>query len=181
MVHLNFTPFPNLTTERLLLRKLTIKDAKEIMMLRSNDQVNKFLDRPESVDVNDAKQFIEKIVNGINNNESIYWVITLKENDTLIGTICLWNISVENNTGEIGYELHPDFQGKGLMHEAITKIIDYGFNKMKLEIITAFTHIKNIRSTNFLLKHNFLLDKNYEYAEKEDAGELVVYYLNKNK
>jgi [ribosomal protein S5]-alanine N-acetyltransferase len=42
MLHINFTPFPNLATERLVLRKLTIKDAKEIMLLRSNEQVNKF-------------------------------------------------------------------------------------------------------------------------------------------
>ena len=82
---------------------------------------------------------------------------------------------------EIGYELHPDFQGKGLMQEAISTVTDYGFNKMNLKVITAFTHINNLRSTNVLLKNNFLLDKNYTYAAKEDAGELSVYYLNKEK
>lgn len=179
MLHLNFTPFPNLITERLLLRKLTIKDAKEIMILRSDDQVNKFLDRPKSNDINEAKKFIEKIVNDINRNECIYWAITLKENDILIGTICLWNMSVENDTGEIGFELHPDFQGKGIMQEAIQEIINYCFNKMKLKIITAFTHSANNKSINLLTKNNFVLDKNYEYVGKEEAGELSVYYLKK--
>ena len=127
-------------------------DAEEIMMLRSNEQVNKFLDRPKSVDVNDAKNFIEKILSAIKENQSVYWVITLKDTDTLIGTICLWNISFENNMAEIGYELHPRWQGKGIMHEAIPKVIDYGFNKMNLKIITAFTHANNTRSTNLLLK-----------------------------
>ena len=63
------------------------------------------------------------------------------------------------------------------MQEAITKIIEYGFNKMKLKIITAFTHPGNKRSTDLLLKNNFLPDENYEYAEKGDAGELYVFYL----
>jgi ribosomal-protein-alanine N-acetyltransferase len=177
MLHLNFIPFPVITTQRLILRKLTIKDAEAIMMLRSDEQVNKFIDRPKSIDLNEAKKFIEKIENGINDNQWIYWAITSKEEDALIGTICLWNISIENNRAEIGYELHPNFQRKGLMQEAITKIIEYGFNKMKLEIITSFTHPGNKRSTDILLKNNFLLDKNYEYVEKEDAGELYVFYL----
>ena len=179
MLHINFTPFPVITTQRLILRRLNIKDTKEIMMLRSDEQVNKFIDRPKSIDLTEAKQFIEKIDKGINNNEWIYWAITLKDDDTLIGTICLWNISIENDTAEIGYELHPDFQGKGIMKEAIQKIIEYGFNKMQLEIITAFTHPGNNRSTNLLLKYNFLLDKNYEYVGKEEADELSVYYLIK--
>jgi [ribosomal protein S5]-alanine N-acetyltransferase len=179
MVPVKFTPFPVITTQRLILRRLNIKDTKEIMMLRSDEQVNKFIDRPKSIDLTEAKQFIEKIDKGINNNEWIYWAITLKDDDTLIGTICLWNISVENDTAEIGYELHPDFQGNGIMKEAIPKIIEYGFNKMKLEIITAFTHPGNNRSTNLLMKYNFLPDKSYEYVEREVAGELSVYYLKK--
>jgi [ribosomal protein S5]-alanine N-acetyltransferase len=63
MLHINFTPFPNLATERLVLRKLTIKDAKEIMLLRSNEQVNKFIERTKSIDLNEAKKFIKKINN----------------------------------------------------------------------------------------------------------------------
>jgi len=177
MLHLNFTPFPRLTTDRLQLRRLTIKDAKEIMILRSDEQVNKFLDRSKSATINDAKNFIEKILGAIKKNQSVYWAITLKDEDTLIGTICLWNMSLENNMAEIGYELHPDFQGRGLMQEAIAMVTDYGFNKVNLKVITAFTHVNNIRSTNVLLKNGFLLDKNYKYAGKEEAGELLVYYL----
>jgi [ribosomal protein S5]-alanine N-acetyltransferase len=89
MLHINFTPFPNLATERLVLRKLTIKDAKEIMLLRSNEQVNKFIERTKSIDLNEAKKFIKKINNGINNNEWIYWAITLKEKNSLIGIYLL--------------------------------------------------------------------------------------------
>ena len=177
MLHLNFTPFPRLTTGRLQLRELTKNDAKEIMILRSDERVNKFLDRPKSATINDANNFIDKISGAVKENQSVYWAITLKDEDTLIGTICMWNISFENNMAEIGYELHPDFQGRGLMQEAISTVTDYGFNKMKLKVITAFTHINNTRSTNVLLKNKFLPDNNYKYAGKEEAEELLVYYL----
>jgi ribosomal-protein-alanine N-acetyltransferase len=179
VLDINFSPFPTLTTERLILRQLNIKDADEIMILRSDDSVNEFIDRPKSIDKSEAEKFIKKIENGINNNQWIYWVITLKGDNTLIGTICYWNISVENDMAEIGYELHPYFQGKGIMQEAISKIIEFGFNKMKLKVITAVLHAGNNKSIKVLLKNNFLLDRNNEYVSKEDAGDLSVYYLKK--
>ncbi|MGH2648986.1 MAG: GNAT family N-acetyltransferase [Ginsengibacter sp.] len=177
MEELNFKPFPILETGRLTLRNLNNKDAEKIMILRSDDRVNKFIDRPACVDIDDAKKFIEKIENGIAGNKSIYWVITLKDDDTLIGTICVWNISFENDMAELGYELHPDFQGKGMMQEAITKVIDYCFRKMKVKTITALPHPDNRKSINILLRNKFMHDEDYELVSKEDAGELLVYYL----
>lgn len=179
MLDINFSPFPTLTTERLILRQLNIKDANEIMILRSDERVNEFIDRPKSIDISDAEKFIAKIEKGIANNEWIYWIITLKEGDILIGTICYWNITVENDMAEIGYELHPHFQGKGFMQEAISKIIEFGFGKMKLKVITAVLHAGNNKSIKVLLKNNFMPDRNNEYVSKEDAGDLSVYYLKK--
>ena len=156
-----------------------MNDAKEIMALRSNEQVNEFLERPKSIDLNGAKKFIEKIVTLIDDNESVYWVIALKENDVLIGTICCWNISVENDTAEIGYELHPTYQGKGFMQEATSKVLDYCFNKMQLKTIIAFTHPANDKSRRLLEKNNFLMDATNKYSGAGEAGEQVVYFLSR--
>lgn len=177
MEELNFIPFPILKTERLILRRLNDNDDENIMLLRSDERVNKYIDRPACVDIHEAKKFIEKIENGIAGNKSIYWVITLKNDDALIGTICIWNISFENDMAELGYELHPNFQGKGMMQEAITKVIDYCFRKMKVKTITALPHPDNRKSINILLRNKFIPDEDYEFVSKEDAGELLVYYL----
>ena len=115
MPQLNFFPFPQLTTERLVLRQLTVEDVDAIATLRNNEIVNQYLGRSKTTTVSEALQFIDKINNNISNNVSIYWVIALPENNQLIGTICLWNIIAEEDTAEIGYELHPDFHGKGIM------------------------------------------------------------------
>src|ERR1700722_1400183 len=101
-------PFPTLETERLVLRQLDASDENEIFRLRSDEKVNEFLDRPKANTLDDAKRFIEKIAKGINNNENLYWAITLKNEKKLIGTICLWSFSLEKNSAEIGYELLPD-------------------------------------------------------------------------
>jgi ribosomal-protein-alanine N-acetyltransferase len=177
MLRLVFSPFPFLKTERLILRQLTINDANDILKLRSDARVNEFIDRPKTIDLTSAIKFIEKIDKGINENQSIYWVISLKGNDILIGTICLWNFIPEKDMAETGYELLPEYQGKGFMREALAKIIDFGLHKINLKIITAFTHPDNERSKRLLEKNNFQLDKDLRFASKEDAIDQSVYYL----
>jgi [ribosomal protein S5]-alanine N-acetyltransferase len=125
---MNFTPFPNLFTERLSLRQMNNNDEEEIFLLRSDERVLQYIDIPKAETIDDARKFIDKINGFILNNESILWAISLKNSTTLIGTICFWNIDKENSVAETGYILHPDLQGKGIMQEALQKIIDYGFN-----------------------------------------------------
>src|SRR4051812_34725848 len=118
MTNESFTPFPILQTERLTLRQLSIDDQQEIFMLRSDKEVNKYLDRQVSKTIEDAIKFIDRINNNIKINNSIYWVITLAKTKTFVGTICLFDFSTEKSSCEIGYELLAQFQGQGIMKEA---------------------------------------------------------------
>ena len=156
MVNRNFTPFPILTTERLTLRKLSTDDQQAIFALRSDAAINKYLDRAPSKTIEDAINFINKINDHIQKNNSIYWVITLRETKIVVGTICLYDFSDEKNTCEIGYELMTKFQGQGIMKESAEAVIAYAFHTLKLEKIVAFTHKQNQHSTQLLTKLNFL-------------------------
>jgi ribosomal-protein-alanine N-acetyltransferase len=156
MVNRNFTPFPILTTEKLTLRQLSIEDKQHIFALRSDKEINKYLDREPSKTIDDAINFIKKINDNIKNNTSLYWVISLTSTKTFVGTICLFDFSNEKNSCEIGYELMTKFQGQGLMKEAIHAVIDYVFQTLKLKKILAFTHYENLNSISLLLKLNFV-------------------------
>jgi ribosomal-protein-alanine N-acetyltransferase len=155
MMGKNFTPFPVLKTERLTLRQLKSSDDKEIFALRSDDTVNKYLDRKPSKTIDDAKNFIQTINENIQRNDSIYWAITLNGTDKLIGTICFFDFSDDNSKAEIGYELLPDFHGKGIMQEATSKVIDFGIQHIGLNSIEAYTHSENQSSSRLLEKLNF--------------------------
>jgi [ribosomal protein S5]-alanine N-acetyltransferase len=76
-------------------------------------------------------------------NEWINWAITLKSTNKLIGLICFWNISKEHSKAEIGYELMANYQGKGIMQEALTTVVEHGFANMKLHLIEAFPNQNN--------------------------------------
>ena len=74
-----FTPFPILVSERLTLRQLLLSDAENIFAIRSDAEINKYLDRPPSKSIDDAINFINIITENIKMNSSIYWVITWSE------------------------------------------------------------------------------------------------------
>jgi ribosomal-protein-alanine N-acetyltransferase len=152
--------FPLLTTKRLLLRQLQPTDDKAIFALRSNTQVNAYIQRPLPNNINDARYFINSIIEGIGNKEWLYWALILKDTTQLIGTICLWHFSNDSTMAEIGYELHPDFQGLGLMSEALKTVMDYGFITLQLNTIEAYTQPGNTKSISLLEKNNFTLDLN---------------------
>ena len=169
----NFRPFPVLKTERLILRQLVSSDDEEVFALRSNNEVNKYLGRKASKTIEDAKSFIKTINENIQNNNSIYWAITLKGTDKLIGTICLYEFSNDQLKAEIGYELLPSFQGKGIMQEASSKVIEFAVLSMGLNSIEAYTHSENQSSTRLLEKLNF---EKYKAADNN----LVIFRLTRN-
>src|ERR1700751_1842601 len=103
--------FPYLVTERLRLRPLSMDDAQEIYLLRSDEKHNEFIDRPRATSLDDAKAFISKIEKLLNEGNSYFWVVIFKNGALLIGSLNLWNLDKEHNTAEVGYELLPAYYG----------------------------------------------------------------------
>ena len=173
MLSRTFTPFPILTTERLTLRQLVSNDEHEIFTLRSDSEINKYLNRQRSNTIDDARNFINKVNENINKNDSLYWAITLSDKNILVGTICLFGFSDDNYKCEIGYELLTNFQGQGIMKEAVEKVIDYAFNTIKVNKIEASLHKDNQSSIRLLEKFSF---RNSNEPDKTNP-DLICYHL----
>ena len=175
VVKFNFTPFPMLETARFILRPLEKTDENEIFALRSDDAINQYLGRAKAQSLEDAQNFIRKIHENLDENNAILWAICGKNDSSLIGTICLWNFEKTKVEAEIGYELLPDFHGKGILQEVIPKVIDYGFNTMKLNAIVALLDKNNVKSVRLLEKNNFKQEPVLE--QDKDFIEGVYYVL----
>ncbi|GAB3907926.1 GNAT family N-acetyltransferase [Mucilaginibacter boryungensis] len=177
----NFDPFPVISTERLILRALTLTDSGELFKLRSDEQVNRYLDRPPTTTIEQAEAFIHKIAQVVQNRDGIYWVISRKDEPSLIGTICYWNFNVDKASADIGYELMPKYQRQGLMTEALQAVIDYGFDNMRLKMIIALTHPDNAVSAKLLKRTGFVLDERYGFVSEDNAeGQVVYIFSNSN-
>lgn len=177
MINRNFTPFPILTTERLTLRQLSINDQQNIFALRSDTEINKYLDREPCKTIEDAINFINKVNDNIKKNNSLYWVITLTNAKTFVGTICLFDFSNETNSCEVGYELMAKLQGQGIMKEATEKVVDYAFQTLKFQKIVALTHKENELSTKLLTKFRFLQTMEAD-KENTDLNIFTLTYSN---
>lgn len=155
----NFIPFPELHTQRLILRKLSLDDAPELYFLRSNPAVLKYLGRKPAESISAVKDFIQQVNQSIDEGQSILWAIAFNAKPReLIGTICFWNVQPENLRAEIGYVLHPDYWGKSIMKEAINEVMHYGFHIMNLHSVEARLSAGNQASVALLEKTGFKKD-----------------------
>ena len=152
MLQLKFSSFPFLTTDRLLLRKISMADAEDIFELRTNEAAMKYINKPKVLSIDDAKE----IINKMNEPDRIQWGITLTTENKIIGTIGFHRIEKEHYRAEIGYMLDPQYWNTGIMSEAITKVIGFGFNEMNLHSIEAIINPGNIVSGKLLKKFNFI-------------------------
>ncbi|MBL7961785.1 GNAT family N-acetyltransferase, partial [bacterium] len=158
MLEINFGVFPNLSTSRLELRQVASSDANEFLKLRSDPRVMEFMDKPLMASLDEAAEAIRKIQAAFECNESITWAISLMGDPKLIGTIGFWKITKEHHRAEIGYLLHPDYWGKGLMQEALMPVLDYGFRVMRLHSVEANVNTGNAVSMRFLEKNGFVIE-----------------------
>ena len=168
---MNSVNFPGLATSRLKLRQLSLGDDQAIFDMRSNKEVNKLIDRKTCETIDEAREFILKIINS-ETSSGFYWAIDLKESNTLAGTICLFNIDESNGKCEIGFELLPGFQSRGIMHEAAQCVIDFVFHTMKFTQIEGFTNPANANSIKLLEKLKF------ELSPDQDVPNYLIYSLN---
>jgi ribosomal-protein-alanine N-acetyltransferase len=165
----SFTPFPVLTTERLVLRRVTMNDDKEIFFQRSDEGMNKYVGNPLAQTIDDARAWMEKINTIIDTNEGISWGVTLKGDDKLVGGFCYWNWEKEQEKAEIGFSIYPQHQNKGLMQEILQTGLKFGFEYMELKTIEAYTHPENAASIKVLEKSGFrfkdMAEANYSVYE----------------
>ena len=157
MLEIIFLPFPILKTQRLLLRKLNTSDAEAILSLRSNDEVMKYIPRPYLKTKEDALELIAMFDDKIENSIGINWGISfLNEPEKIIGIIGYYRMKPEHYRAEVGYMLFPEYNGKGIVSEALQKVVEYGFNEMKLHSIEAILDPENLASEKVLLKNGFV-------------------------
>ena len=177
MLNLDYINFPTLITERLILRNVLDKDYQLFHKLHSDPIVNAFVGRENSSTLQKAQDYILRMSGLVKKKECLFWVITLKNDDNVIGSVCCWNFHLQEGIVEIGYEILSEFKGKGIMTEALKKVIDYTFNQMNASVITAFPSSDNLSSVTILKKLNFEFEDKPYNNKHENVKNIVTYTL----
>lgn len=183
MLNFNFNPFPVIETERLILRQITNDDVKEVFELRSNPETMKYIPRPLVKTTEDALEHIAMIEEKIVTNVGINWGITLKDQPKVLGIIGYYRMQPENYRAEIGYMLLPEYHNKGIISEAVNRLITFGFDNLNLHSIEAVIDPENFASENVLLKCGFVKEAHLKESEFYEGKFLdkVIYSLLSSK
>jgi ribosomal-protein-alanine N-acetyltransferase len=145
-----------LITPRCIIRPVDQRDSAGIFEIRSDERMSRYVDRILMETLEEAEAFIEKIREGCAQQSWHYWVMLSNDyEERFLGVVCLWNFSSQGQHAEIGYELLPRFQGQGLMVEVVSAMVQYSFDVLNLQKITAVSHADNTKSLRVLESAGF--------------------------
>ena len=143
-------------TQRLKLTGYSSQDMTFIFENLNKDEIKKILGHRTDEDFQKEEY---KYKNGYSsyNRAFILFLLTDKITNTIIGRCGLHSWNKEHHRAEIGYNISDEnFKRKGLMTEAVSSIIDYGFTKLKLHRIEALVGSNNIPSLKIMEKNHFI-------------------------
>ena len=150
-----FTYFPTLTTNRLLLRQIVPGDAESLFAILSDEETLEFYGDEPHQSLDETKELINQIEERYTSKKALRWGVTLMGEDRLIGSCSLFHFDEGFDRAETGYELNRAYWRKGIMTEALSAILTFGFSELGLHRIEAIIDIANERSKNLLLKLGF--------------------------
>lgn len=146
---------PTLQTERLALRALRASDAEAVFAIFSDDAVTRYNDLDSFTTLGEAANMIERITERNRDGNTLWWGVTLPENDRVIGVCGFNGFRRQWFTAAIGYDVATAYWNRGYMTEALRAIMRYGFESLNVNRIEALVVPGNDPSARVLEKLDF--------------------------
>jgi RimJ/RimL family protein N-acetyltransferase len=144
-----------LSTSRLLIRRLTPADVQAFFDVFSNAEVMRYWSSPPLTDRVQADQKLADILEHYRKGDLFQFGVERKLDRQLIGTCTLHHIHPQNRRAEIGYALGRPFWGQGYMHEALVALISHAFGGLRLHRLEADIDPRNAASARSLERLGF--------------------------
>ncbi len=169
-----------LITKRLILRDLKLGDVNDFFAYAKKSTIGPMAGWNPHKSIEESFKILKLMI-----REQEVWGITTKQDDFLIGTIGLHVRNLENavdNKREIGYVLDDKYWGKGLMVEAVIKVLAFGFKNLDLDEIMCGHIITNLQSKRVIEKRGFrnTHTEKRAYIDKKDV-DVMVYKMTKQE
>ncbi len=148
--------FPVLVTPRLALRETVPSDVEAVFAMESDPVAMRYWSRPPMRDIAEAHASVERAMGRFASREALRWSITELPDDRMLGQVSLFDFNDQCGRAEIGYGLSRERWGQGLMHEALTAVIDYAFGPLGLRRLEADTDPRNEASLRALDRLGFV-------------------------
>lgn len=144
-----------LKTNRLFLRPIAVSDAPALFEARGDAEVMRYWDWPAQKDVAAVERIFAEHVPELASETTRWWAVALSPDGPAIGECDLSEIDRHHGRAEVGFLFARRHWGNGYAREAMERVIDYGFNELKLERLWARFHEGNDASKRLLEKLGF--------------------------
>ena len=145
-----FSHLPELITPRLTLRQLSLIDVGDMYEYTSRNDVAKYVTwypHPDRAYTNDYLHYLStRYAAGMFYD----WAIVYEPDCKMVGTCGFTSFNFPADSAEVGYVLNPDYWGKGIMQEALTHVLAFGFERLGLNRIEARYVEENERSRHVM-------------------------------
>jgi ribosomal-protein-alanine N-acetyltransferase len=181
-LHLDLHTFPTLETDRLLLRQLAATDARDAFLFLSDEENIRYYDPAPMTQLEQAGMSIERHRRRFAQQEALRWGITLKGENRVIGNGgYAWD--AENHLAVLSYILAKPYWDQGIMTEALTAMIQFGFDHIGLHRLEAQVASPNLASARLLEKLGFQEEgrlRDRQYVNNQFVDERLFALINTN-
>lgn len=132
-----FADLPELETQRLKLRKFTLKDAKDVFAYASDPEVTRYTIFDFHTEKKQSLEFINSVLVRYGLGEPAPWAIWHKADKCVIGGCGFSHWDKEHGRGEVGYAIARNYWNQGLTTEAMQAVIRFGFERANMNRIEA--------------------------------------------
>jgi len=169
---------PVLVTERLVLRGIVPDDAADLFAFRS-DPVEQRYNDPPLVTLDEARDLVRRLDRERVENNALHWGVTLAGDDRVVGLLGYNEVVAEHRRAALGYDLARRLWGRGLATEAITAVLDHGFDALGRGRVEAHTDAANERSIRLLERLGFWREGTFHdrYLEADGYHDVALYVL----
>ncbi len=132
-----FSSLASIETERLLLRKVTLNDTADLFEYASDPQVATYVLWDQHRTQEDSRRYLAYMIEKYTRSDVGEWGIVHKKDGKFIGTCGYMWWNTLHCRAEIGYALSRKYWNRGLMTEAVRRVLKFGFEKMELNRVEA--------------------------------------------
>ena len=147
-----FSHLPTLLTPRLVLRPARMSDAEDMYEYSRDPEVARHVLWDAHTSIHQTRAYLRFLIRQYRNASPATFVIALRGNGKVIGTIGFMWMQTDNRSAEVGYSLSRAYWNQGIMSEALKTVLEFGFTKLGLNRIEAQHESDNPASGRVMIK-----------------------------
>ncbi|HEX7295335.1 MAG TPA: GNAT family N-acetyltransferase [Pyrinomonadaceae bacterium] len=165
---------PEIVSDRVRLRTIDESDLNRLYEIFGDPQVMRYWSTPPLTSIDDARALLKEIQAGNQQRTMLKWGVALKSTNTIIGTVTLFHLELDQGRAEVGYAQAQAYWGHGYIHEALQALLTYAFEEMNLRRLEADVDPRNTASIKTLerlgfQREGFLRERWHVGGEIQDA------------